>query len=260
MLTLRELQHEFRRALLDSTDGASVGTLDAEILGDGLTPDARLGIYRHHVFTTLTAVLRDTYAVVGRLVGAGFFGYAADRFIRRDLPAGPCLFEYGAGFADFLADFPPCRDLSYLPDVARLEWAMHRALHAEDVAAIDPQALRQISAEQTAQLRLSLDPSVTLLASPWPVDGIWRANQPEADPEATVDLGTGGVWLEVRRLGDDVVFRALAPAAHAFRAALASGRSLEEATQAAFAIEAGFDLARALHALLGEGLVVGFEQ
>ena len=291
MLTLRELQHEFRRALLDGPNGATVGTLEhggprhgppyppalgaprqsrgalrdsdrllSEVLGDGLTPDLRLGIYRHHVLTTLTAVLRDTYPVVGRLVGPGFFGYAADGFIRRDPPSGPCLFEYGAGFADFLAEFPPCRDLPYLPDVARLEWAMHRALHAEDVEALDPQALRRIPAEQTAALRLALDPSVTLLASSWPADRIWRANQPEADPEATVDLGAGGVWLEVRRLGDDVVFRPLAPAAHAFRAALAAGRNLEAAAEAAFAIDAGFDLARALHALLGEGLVVGVER
>ena len=292
MPTLRELQHEFRRALLDGADGAPIGTLGAcpsisrsatappggderggpggpvarppmslttEVLGDGLTPDARLGIYRHHVLTTLTAVLKDTYPVVGRLVGAGFFGYAADRFIRRDPPAGPCLFEYGAGFADFLANFPPCRDLPYLPDVARLEWAMHRALHAEDVEAIDPQALRLPSAERTPALRLSLDPSLTLLASPWPVDRIWRANQPEADAAATVDLGAGGMWLQVRRLGEDVVFRTLAPAVHAFRAVLAAGRSLEDAAEAALAIDAGVDLARALHALLDEALVVGVE-
>ena len=35
-----------------------------------------------------------------------FFGFAADRYIHDHLPAGPCLFEYGATFPDFLAGFP----------------------------------------------------------------------------------------------------------------------------------------------------------
>jgi hypothetical protein len=259
MLTLRELQLEFRQTLLARTDGEPAGTLGAEILPDGLSPESRLAIYRHHVLTTLTAALKETYPVVRRLVGDGFFAYAADAFVRRHPPDAPCLFEYGAGFAEFLAAFPPCRDLVYLPDVARLEWAMNAALHAEEAPAVDREALGEISAEAITAVTLRLDPSVTLLSSPWPVEGIWRANQPGADPEATVDLGAGGVRLEVRRLGDDVVWRTLAPAAHAFRAALAGARTLEQAADAALALDARFDLAGALHAMLGEGLVVGFE-
>jgi hypothetical protein len=257
MLTLREVQEEFRRALCASVDEEPSGALDAEILADGLPPRARLGIYRHHVLATLTAALRGTFPVVGRLVGDGFFAYAADAYVRRHPPDGPCLFEYGGGFADFLAAFPPCRDLVYLPDVARLEWAMQTALYAEDVPPLDLGALRALTPETVDGITLRFDPSVTLLASPWPVDHVWRANQPGADPDATVDLGAGGTWLEVRRLGDDVVWRALPPAEHAFRAALAAAAALPLAADAALAIDAGFDLTRVLRALFGEGLVVG---
>jgi len=203
--------------------------------------------------------LRDTYPVVVRLVGDGFFAYAADAFVRRHPPGSPCLFEYGAGFSEFLAAFPPCRDLVYLPDVARLEWAMHAALHAEDTRAADLEGLRQISPDSLGSVTLRLDPSLTLLSSPWPVEGIWRANQPGADPGATLDLGAGGVCLEIRRLGDDVVWRTPPKSEHAFRAALASGRTLEDSADAALAAEADFDLTRALATLLDEGIVVGFE-
>lgn len=260
MLTLPELQAEFRRVLLGGMDGEPAGALSAEVLADGLSPEARLGIYRHHVVTTLTATLKGTYPVVARLVGDGFFAYAADTFLRRHPPDGPCLFEYGGRFAEFLASFPPCRELVYLSDVARLEWAMHAALHAEDAHAIDLGSLGGISPEAIAAVTLRLDPSVTLLASPWPVDRIWRANQPDADGEATIDLRAGSVCLEVRRVGDDMIWRTLPTAEHAFRSALAAGGALGRAAHWALAVDAGFDLVGALHAVFAEGLVTGFRK
>jgi hypothetical protein len=260
MPTLRELQSAFHDAMLDGRDGEPAGAIGAEILADELSAESRVAIYRHHVLTTLTSVLNETYAAVVRLVGSAFFAYAADTFVRRHPPGSPCLFEYGAGFADFLAAFPPCRDLVYLPDVARLEWAMHAALHAEDACATDLDRLREIPRDSLGGVTLRLDPSLTLLSSPWPVDRIWRANQGGADANATLDLGTGGVCLEIRRLGDDVVWRTLPEPEHAFRAALASGRALEDAAEAALALAADFDLTRALATLLDEGLVAGVER
>src|SRR5213596_1403950 len=117
MPALRELQTLFKASLLAGDEEAVI----QQIEGDGLDPRARLAVYRHHILTTLTAVLESAYPVVCRLVDRRFFAYAADAFIRRHPPTGPCLFEYGADLAPFLADFPACRHLVYLPDVARLE-------------------------------------------------------------------------------------------------------------------------------------------
>ena len=222
----------------------------AAVLEDGRTAEVRLGIYRHHILATLTDVLKATYPVVCRLVDERFFGYAADRYIRQHPPASPCLFEYGDTFAEFLAAFPPCRDLSYLPDVARLEWAMNVAEHAADVAPLDARALSGLDPADTPGLRFAFDPSLTLLRSPAPIDDIWRANQPAAD--VSVDLATGGACLEVRRVGDDVVFRRLGAVRWAFRHALAAGRTLAEAATVALDLKSGLDLAGELLALLDE--------
>ena len=253
MPSLRDLEHDFARALLGEADG----TLLASILGDGLAPAARLGIYTNHVFSTLTDALRATYPVVCRLVDERFFAYAADRYIRAEAPAGPCLFEYGESLPEFLAEFAPCRHLEYLPDVGRLEWAINRALHAADADAVDPKRIAAVPPDEVARLVLRLHPSVSLLDSPWPVDRIWRANQPGADPDAVVDLDAGGVHLEIRRLGDDVVFRRLDAATSAFRQALARGHDLERAARAAQAVDAGLDLTRVLRELFDDGIVVG---
>jgi len=253
MSSLRELQAGFRAALLDGDDAHVVG----EIADDGLAASARLAVYRHHVFTSLAADLEATYPVVCRLVDRRFFGWAAYRYVRAHPPAGPCLFEYGGDFPEFLVAFPACAHLPWLADVARLEWAMNRALHAPDAPPIGPDVWRALDPGALARLTLHLDPSVTLLESPWPVDAIWRANQPGAD--GAVDLADGAARLEVRRVDDDVVLRAMAPATFAFRAALAAGRTLEDAVERALDAHPRFDLAGEIRALLDERVLVAPE-
>jgi hypothetical protein len=252
MPSLRELQQRFTGALLDRDDDVA---RELEIAEDGLGAEARLAIYRHHVVVSLTEVLGSAYPVVRRLVDPRFFGYLADAFIRRHPPAGPCLFEYGAGLPAFVAEFPACRHLGYLSDVARLEWAMNVAAHAEDAAPLAPAAFAETDPARVGALTFTFDPSVSLVGSPWPIDRIWRANQPGAD--ATVDLDSGGAALEVRRLGDDVVFRELARPTYAFRAALLDGASLATAAERALAVDPAFDLGAGLAALVREAIVIG---
>lgn len=255
MPALRELQAAIGSAMLGGDAGAAV----REIEPDGLAPEARLEIYRHHVLTTLTSALEATFPVICRLVDRRFFAYAADTYLRAHPPTGPCLFEYGDSFPDFLAAFPPCRDLAYLPDVARLEWAMSAALHAPDVDAMDPACLADVAAEDLPRLTFAVDPSVSYLESPWPVEQIWRANQDEdGAPSDPIDLAAGGVRLEVRRAGDVATVRSLAAGDYALRTALARGGTLEDAAAAALGDDPHFDLTAALHALLGERIFTGF--
>src|SRR5713101_6516826 len=253
MPTLRELQAMFRHAMF----GAEVPPLVEAIAADGLAPVARLQIYRHHVLTSLTEALQATFPVVCRLADARFFGYAADTYIRQHPPEAPCLFEYGAHFPAFLATFPPCRDLVYLADVARLAWALHAARHAQVCAPLDPAELWRLVAHEVAQLTFQFDLSVTLLRSPWPIDQIWRMNQAK-EVEATVDLSEEDVCLEIRRWDDDVGFRRLAPPIATFRTALAAGQPLAVAADAALAADAAFDCVTALHELFTDGVVIGF--
>jgi hypothetical protein len=146
-----------------------------------------------------------------------------------------------------------------LADLARLEWAMNVALHAEDAAPIAPIRLASVPSEAVGQLTFQLDPSAVWLRSPWPVDRIWQANRSDADDEVPVDMRAGGVQLEIRRQADDIVTtRRLEPAAFAFRSALGAGASLETAADSAMTEDPGFDLPGALRALLGESLFVGF--
>jgi hypothetical protein len=244
MLTLRELQSGFGTAML----GGEAAAIGRTVRGDGLAAEARLAIYRHHVVTSLTAALEATFPVLVRLVDPRFFRYLADRFIREHPPTSPCLSAYGAVLPEFLARFEASRHLAYLPDVARLEWAMNTALHAAEVLALPAEALRDAPP-------LALHPSVTLLDSPWPVDLIWRSNQEGAGGEP-VDLDVGAVSLQVWRAGDDVVFRRLDPASRAFRHGLAETASLQAAAEAALAIDPETDLPSLIRALIDDAVLI----
>jgi len=252
MPSLRELESSFGSAMLGEREAALLDLIAA----DGLTSDARLRIYRNHVLVTLTDALIATFPVVCRLVDERFFRYAADQYIRAHLPAVPCLFEYGDTFAEFLAMFGPSQHLEYLPDVARLEWAINYAFHADDAEAIDAARLGEVPGDRVGGVALALHPSVSFLSSPWPVDRIWRANQPDADPDATVSLESGGAHLEIRRVGEDVVFRSLDAATYAFRTALACGDFLEHAVAAAHSVDPDVNLAQTLQQLLADGIVI----
>jgi hypothetical protein len=252
MSSLSELQTGFRTALL-ADDERRVA---ADILPDRLGVTARLAVYRHHVFTTLTTTLESTFPVVCRLVDRRFFGWLADCFIRAHPPAGPCLFEYGADFPEFVGAFPACAKLPWLPDIAALEWALNTALYAPDARPLDPEELAAIAPSAVGRLVFRLDPSVTLLTSRWPVDAIWRANQPEAGETDAVDLDAGPVRLEVRRDGEDVVFCALSPGGFALREALAGGGMLEAAIDSALAAEPSLDVAAELRTLLDARILV----
>jgi hypothetical protein len=135
---------------------------------------------------------------------------------------------------------------------------LHAALHAEDIESLDPAYLRGLPEDELPQLMLRLDPSLTLLSSRWPIDRIFRVNQPEADPGIAVDLAAGGVHLEVRRIGADAVFRSLDRPTYAFRLALAEGHCFEAAAVTALALADSFDLASAFQALFAEHLAIAF--
>ncbi|HLG90352.1 MAG TPA: DNA-binding domain-containing protein [Alphaproteobacteria bacterium] len=252
MLPLLELQRDFRRALLEG-DATAISDV---ILPDGLDADKRLDVYRNNVFASLADVLKDTFPAVCRLVDARFFAYAAYEFLRIGPPERACLSAYGAQFARFLADFPPCQHLVYLPDVARLEWLMNVAAHAADIEPLKPAALAGIDPEDTPRLVFSLHPSFGYLASPWPVDRIWHANRPGKEEDAAIYPAAGSVCLEVSRRAGEIVLRSLDVATFTFRHTLSRGLALHAAADAALGTNHPFDMTKSFADLFHDGALV----
>jgi hypothetical protein len=252
MPTLLEIQRAVGRSIIASDDALAAGY----VLADGLPLEARLGIYRNNFIGTLTAALQLCYPAIHRLVGAEFFEGAARIFISAEPPRRADLDAYGEGFPEFLAGFPPAAALSYLPGVARLEWAVSRALHAPDVEPLDLARLGAVAAADRDRIAFLPHPSVALVAADHPVDAIWRAVLAQDDDAmAAIDLDAGPVRLLVERRVTGVEVMRLEAPAWRFPAALCASRPLWIAIGSAPEV----DTAALLAEYLAAGRLIGFE-
>jgi hypothetical protein len=226
MSTLREIQRAVAKSIRSPDDGEAL----RHIADDMIAPADRLGIYRNNAAATLVGALRIAYPAVEKLVGAEFFEGAARIFIERHPPRTAYLNDYGAEFADFLGAFPPAAELAYLPDVARLEWAVSTALNAPDVPALEPAALAGVAASEHDRVRFVPHPSVRLLSLHHSADVIWRAVLGGDDATlAAIDLTGKPLWLVVHRGSEGIAVRRLAQDEARMTAMLCSGSVLAEA-------------------------------
>lgn len=224
--TLLELQRAVRQDLLGPADGAA----SEYVVTDGLPPQARLAIYRNTANSTLLGALRLTYPAVQALVGSEFFEGAARRFIEQCPPSSAYLDSYGELFPDFLRHMPEAASLAYLPDTARLEWAVNQVLHAPDGKPLDLRRLEEMDEVNIQVVRFLPSPAVRLVESCFPVDAIWRGVLSRDDNVlADINLNADPVWLCVHRGLSGVAVERIAEEQCRFAAALLAGRPLHDA-------------------------------
>jgi len=243
--SLLELQRAVRRSVVagDDTEAAT------HVVADGIEPAARLGIYRNTFASVLTNALRLSYPAVHRLVAAECFEGAARLFMDEQPPRCADLDQYGAGFPEFLARFPPVAGLGYLPGVARLEWAVNRALHAQDAEPLDIALLAPLTEEEQARVRFAPHPGLGLVHADHPADAIWRAVLDQDDAAlASIDPASGPVWLLVHRAETGVDVSRLSEGAWCFTSALHAGHPLHRALEEARCTDAQAVLAKHLAA------------
>lgn len=220
-----------------------------------IAPAGHFAVYRNNVMSGLTAALAAGFPAVQAIVGEDFFAALAQAYIRQHPPRSPVLLEYGDGFGDFIAGFAPAADLSYLPDVARLEAAYTQVFHAADAAPAS--GLEQIDAQRLDRLRLRLHPAVALIRSAYPVATIWLMNTGALPPDEITDWQGEDCLLCRPALG--VSLLRLAPGQAAVIAALQSGPDFTAAAAAGFDAAESFDLAACLALLFGQGLLSHWE-
>ena len=247
-LALRELQAAFAAHIV----GAGRADLVAAVAGDTIPAAARLEVYRHHVFASLGSALAATFPTVQAVVGPEFFRSLARAFVGHALPLQPVLAEYGADFPAFVAGHEAARDLPYLADVARLDWALNLAFHAPSGGQLQATDLSAFPVERLPSMSMVLAPGAVLISSRYPLARIWETSQPGAASE-TVDLNSGGVDLLVLRRPDDAAFVILSAGEAAFIAVLTAGLSLEQAALEALRADPTFDLSSSFGRFLALG-------
>lgn len=223
-------QQMLLRALLgDARPGVVTGWLQPRHVQRGLAA------YRANAGALAERALAAAFPTLQQLLGEESFAALARDFWRQQPPAAGDIALWGAELPAFIADAESLAEEAYLPDMARLEWALHRVQTATDVAAGPPTGLDLLATHEPAALRLHLPPGSAVLVSAWPIFSLWQAHQSTADDRfdavrAALAEGRGEHgW--VTRSGWAPRVRALSAAEAGFTAALLAGKSLGLALQ-----------------------------
>ncbi len=254
MPSLHELQCRFAEAVF----GEDAGRLEAHIVAGSASASDRLGIYRESIFGILSSALASVYPVLQRLVGEEFFRSACRIYVRRYPSISGDLHEFGGEFPAFLGEFPPAAQLVYLPDVARLEWCVHRVFHAADHPPLSVERLATIAPSDYEALRFEFHPACRLLSSDFPVHRIWQVNQADYRGDQCVDLAQGDCRLLVCRGSDGIEIHPLTPGEFALLEALAGDTPLASAAALANEVEPELDLGEHLQHHIARSTLVDF--
>jgi uncharacterized protein (UPF0276 family) len=239
-LVLAGRQQDFAAALF--APGASAPLL-AQLKGEGGA--AKLALYRGNLTATWGKTLAAAYPVLRQLVGDEFFSALARAYGMANPSDDADLNRFGARFAQFLDGFEHVADYPYLADMARLEWALHRAHFAADASGIDAATLGALMPPQLEAARFTLHPACGLLAVEWDVVALWQAHEvpnPGSGVDFPASMAAPGFAL-VARPGFRAEVVPLDRAAHAALAVLAAGQDFGAALDAAFELDEDFDVA-----------------
>lgn len=250
MNRLHELQREFSGFVFGERQTAPSG-----VRANGIE---RLAIYRNNTMQGLTEALGGVYPVIHKLVGCDFFQRLGRDYIRRHPPRSGCLLTFGRAFPEFLKNYRPAGGLPYLADTATLEWYRHEAYHEADGVGLKAAALAQIPETSYGSLGFRLHPAVRLLASDYPIERIWRANQEDRFDDGPIDLNEGGCRLLVFRPVWAVAMETLDLGRYRFLTGLQSGLTLMQAVSEACREDSRFDVAETLRFCFEKGLFTGF--
>lgn len=147
------------------------------LLGRGEAPPGLVGgerglsAYRGNLVALSGQALAVPFARLRQALGEEEFKSLAWSFWRAHPPACGDLGEWGGALEGFLLERAGAA--SGLPDVARLDWALHRAERAADVT-LDADSLARLGDTPPEQLWLWLRPGVALLSQAGGPVLVWR--------------------------------------------------------------------------------------
>ena len=203
---------------------------------------------------TWEKTLVTAFPVLQALVGEEFFAALARVYGEAYPSNSGDLNQFGAQFSRFLAEFPHVAQYPYFPDVAALEWHLHRAYYAPDGKSLLPDQLAAYSVLELEKTCFSLHPACALMVSDWALLPLWQAHQPESEvafPEKIADFS----HILICRPQWKPQVLSLSAASYAALNRFSAGRSFGEALDAALEQDEQFDVAVNLQQWVGLGLL-----
>jgi hypothetical protein len=180
-LQLREAQRWLASVIL-APDRLDDRAFSAEIARVLVCPSPETVIARLRAYTggypaRIGEAVEEVYPALKHVIGSSAFASLVTRYLPH-VPEGVYnLNDVGAALPSFLARDEVARELPFLPDLARLEHAVHRAFHATERSSLPLTIFSDWTLEEWSSAMLEFQPSVALVSSAWPICDIWNARE-----------------------------------------------------------------------------------
>jgi hypothetical protein len=234
-------------------DGRPLGAVVAEFIApnDRLTSLERIAIYNRQYWYRLLDCLWDDYPGLRAVMGKRRFEKLRIAYLQKHPSRSFTLRNLGSKLVDFLTEEPgwtqPHQKLCL--DMARFEWAQ---IVAFDGPGLPPIHIDDLLGMEPVQVRLSLQPYLTLLEMDYPLDEYVLALRKQdaalrAESSNTVDVSSDRrqqarppriprprkVHLAVHRHDNDLYYKRLSRDEYAVLRAIGDGLNLTQACEAA---------------------------
>lgn len=171
-MDLKTFQDEVLQAIVPAVSSQETAGFSALSALPGVPLARAIEVYRTNARAVLQRALEEAYPATAKLIARNHFTAVCDNYALAKVGGERDLNAYGCDFASFLGKTRNDLRTPFLVDLARLEWAMHRAFYAVDD---EPAATREIAKflyENGDDARLSLRASAILFESRWRVSEI----------------------------------------------------------------------------------------
>jgi hypothetical protein len=220
---------------------------------------SRLAIYTQGYPARITESLREAYPATAHILGDGSFGLLAQRYLAHLPDSQRNLNDIGSALPALLKSDPLTSELPFLPDLARLEWAVTRCFHSDPAEPCDISKCGTWEMDDWAGARIGFPPSMQLVCSVWPLRELRDARHSDRS-SIDVDLLGRPDRVLVYRKGFEVVEESVGEIEATAVEGLRAGAGLGEVTASLAAAGARADAVSRLFARwVSLGLVVSCE-
>ncbi len=170
---LLSLQREFTKHLIDN-DKKDIFKFLPYSKKEAIS---RLNIYRNNVNGNFESVLSSTFEAVKNVAGEKYFKFLITEYIKNYHSKSGNLDLYGEEFPILIKNNLKKHKLSYLEDLAKLEFLYHKSYFSKDPKnAFDLEKFKNLEPEKFYNLTFTLHPSCYLFSSKFSIHSVWKNN------------------------------------------------------------------------------------
>lgn len=216
----------------------------------------RMAVYQNGYPARIRESLKEVYEAVQSVLGGERFDLLACDYAYQFPSRDYNLNFAGVHLPEFLERHEYSGTFPFLPDLAKLEWLIWKAFHAFDKPALNPETLKNISADDWETMKLVFQPSANLLFSDYSVFDIWQARR---NLSAKIDVSKPQKVL-IGRKQDQVRCELLNDAQFQLLEGLLAGKSLGEVCEALADSDGEIPIADWFSRWVQDGLIVNCQR